>query len=160
MKPAQHLIISFSLSLAIWMFLKSLSAAAVCFITGIFMDIDHLLEYLIHFGWREFSLGNLCRECDTNTIKKGMFRFRKLYLIFHSVEFSVIFWLTAIYTKNIYIFALALSYFIHLVFDFIGNSSVVRPYFYFISWRLACNFRTTRMLNKQTLEKNKHLEAV
>ena len=159
MKPLQHLMISFSLSLAIWLFLKSFAAAIVCFATGIFMDIDHLLEYLIHFGWREFSLENFFRECDTDTIRKGMFRFKKLHLIFHSLELAVIFWLVAIYTKNIYILALALSYFIHLVFDFVGNFGVVRPYFYFISWRIACNFRTTKMLNRQMLERNKHLET-
>jgi hypothetical protein len=159
MKPSRHIIISFSLSLALWLFLKSLSAAVVCFIAGVFIDVDHLLEYLINFGWKGFSLQNCYRECGHSTARNGSFRFKKLYLIFHSIEFAAIFWLLAFLTKNIYIFAFALGYFAHLFADIVGNREFVQPCFYFISWRASHKFRTVKMMTKEISQKNRHLDT-
>ncbi len=159
MKPVPHIIISFSFSLALWLFLKSLSAAVVCFIAGVFIDVDHLIEYLINFGWKGFSLQSCYRECDHSTVRNGLFKFKKLYLIFHSVEFALMFWLLAFYTKNIYIFAFALGYFTHMVADIMGNREFMQSYFYFISWRASHKFQTVKMMTKETLQKNRHLEV-
>ena len=158
MRPSRHIIISFPLSLAVWIFLKSLSAATVCFIAGVFIDVDHLIEYLINFGWRGFSLQNCYRECDYNTVRKGLFRFKKLHLIFHGFEFAAIFWLLAFYTRDIYVFAFAIGYFSHLILDAAGNLAFVQPYFYFISWRAGYKFRSIKLMNKEIAQKNKHLE--
>jgi hypothetical protein len=160
MKPSGHIIVSVSLGLGLWLFVKSLPAAFICAATGIFMDIDHAIDYLANFGWRGFSFKRCYDECVHDTVRKGKFRFKKLYMIFHAVELAIIFWLLAGYTKNIYIFALALGYFSHLVMDVIGNREVARRCFYFFSWRARHKFWTAKIIREEAVQKNPHLQVV
>lgn len=146
MKPSRHIAVSFSLGLALWFFTKSFPAAILCFISGIFMDLDHIIEYLIQYGLKDFTLRNVY-NVSINTPKRHLEqRFKKLYLVFHSWEIAILLIFLAAYTKNIYVFAFAAGYFIHLVMDYLGNELYCPSYF--IIYRAMKKFDTDKLIEE------------
>ena len=121
MKPSRHLAVSFSLAAAVWYLTKSLPAGILCLIFGIMIDIDHIIEYIIHYGWKGFTFEKFFQTCEQTQRQEGERRFKKAYLIFHVGEIAILLWAISIYTKNIYILAVALGYSVHLLMDYIGN---------------------------------------
>ena len=128
-------------------FTKSLFAGLICFFSGVLLDIDHIIEYIVHFGWRNFTLKGCYEECERIAKGQGELRFKKMYLIFHSAELIFILWLASFYTKNIYLFSAALGYSLHLVLDCIGNQ--LYPQAYFILWRTINNFPAWEVLKRK-----------
>lgn len=140
MKPIRHVIITFPIGALFWYQTNSLSAAIICFLSGILPDTDHIIEYIIHFGWKNFSIENCYEACIETERQEGDHRFRKLYLFLHCIELAFGLWLLAYFTKNIFIFALSLGYSLHLIIDIIGNP--VYPHFYFMIVRAFNRFKT------------------
>ncbi len=148
MKPAKHIIASLSLSAIFWFFTKSVYGAFLCFASGLASDADHILEYIIHFGWKGLNYERLYHVCE-NTEKKlpGMRKFKKLYLIFHSTEIVIFLWIFTAFTKNIYILAIAAGYSLHMMLDMIGNRAY--PSSYFLIVRALKGFHTDRILGRK-----------
>lgn len=146
MRPISHLVVSISAGVGIWFFAKSLYAGLVCFISSILIDIDHIIEYIIHRGWRNLTLSKVCQACEQTTRQEGDYRFPKLYLIFHSAEVAILFWAVSLYIKNIYFIAIAFGYSIHLVMDCIANPMYI--YSYFVTWRVINGFDPTLLFRK------------
>lgn len=150
MKVNRHLIVSLGAGGAIWLFTQSLYAGIVCFISGVFVDIDHFIDYIIHHGINNTSLRRVYQACEQTVNREGEYKFTKLYLIFHVAELAILLCIIAIYTRNIYVVAIALGYSIHLALDSIGN-----PFFfisYFIIYRTLNGFNIDRFF-KKTLNK-------
>lgn len=146
MSPISHIIVSFSTAIAVGFLARSLYYGLVCFITGIFLDIDHLIEYIIHYGWKDFTPKKFYRTCEQTTRQEGDRRFPKLYLIFHSVEMAALLWAAALSIKNAYLIIIALGYSMHMVMDCIGNPMYV--YSYFIIWRMIKGFDPTLLFRE------------
>jgi len=146
MKSSVHAITSLSIGTLIWFFTKSLYAGILCFISGFFIDIDHIIEYIIHYGWKDFSFKRLFLICEQTCKQEGEERFRKMHLVFHIGELAILFWIVSIYTKNIYLFAITIGYSIHLIMDCIGNSA--HPYYIFIMFRAIKDFDTEKLVRK------------
>lgn len=138
MKPSRHVIASFSAGLGMWYVTKSIPAAALCFLTGVLIDLDHILEYMIHFGFNGLSYKNVYTICEKKPTEEGGHRFKKYFLIFHCHEISILLWIGFILTKNIYVFAIALGHTLHMILDCIGNP--VHAYVYSIIWRFMNDF--------------------
>ena len=151
MKLSRHFIISLFMGTAVWFFVKSLYAGLVCFFSGVFVDIDHVIEYIIHYGWRNFTFKKFFLACEQTDRQEGEYQFRKLYLIFHSGEFALALWFLSIYIKNVYLFAGALGYSTHLILDYIGNDMYLLSYF--LVWRAINKFHTDRILRKAIQKK-------
>ncbi len=145
MKSSVHAITSLSIGALMWFFTKSLYAGILCFISGFFIDIDHIIEYVIHYGWKNFSFKRLFQVCEQTT-KLERCRFQKIYLIFHSGELAILLWIVFILTKDIYLFAIAIGYSIHLIMDCIGNPT--HPYYIFITFRAIKDFDTEKLIRK------------
>jgi len=148
MKPSRHIIVSLSLSAALWFFTRSFYAALLCLGSGLFLDADHIIEYIIHFGWKGLNYDHLYHVCE-NTEKNipGIKRFKKLYLLFHSVEVLILLWLVTIVTKNMYILAMALGYSSHIALDIIGNRA--HPSSYFLIIRAMKGFHVDKILKEK-----------
>jgi len=149
MKPLSHIAVSLSLGLGVWFLTKSFFAGVICFFSGFLLDVDHIIEYIIHFGYKDFSLRKCYEVCDQPIRRDGKYQFKRLYIIFHSAEIALLLWIITAYTKNAYIFASALGYSTHLILDRIGNP--YHPYFYFILWRALRNFETDKCFHKKRL---------
>jgi hypothetical protein len=146
MKPSRHVIISAVLGAGIWFYTKSIYATIICFISGILVDLDHIVEYAIHFGLKDFSFKNLYEKSRETDRHKGERGYERLYLIFHSSEVAIFLWVAAICIENIFLLAFALGYSSHIVLDSFGNT--IHPISYFILHRSKHKFNTRKYFKK------------
>jgi hypothetical protein len=123
----------------------SLLSSILCFFCGIAPDSDHIIEYVMQYGLKNFSLRRIYETCLQCQRTKGKSWVEKIYLIFHSFELVILFAAAAFVTKNIYLAAIALGYGGHLLLDFLGNS-FWNPGLYFFSWRLLNAFETKKLI--------------
>jgi len=143
MKPSIHLATSFFVGVVIWFFTKSIYAGALCLASGVLVDSDHFIEFGIQHGWKNLTLKNVYEvSLRTGTEEEGP-RFTRLYLIFHTAEIAILFWVAFICTQNIYLLAIAAGYSSHLILDSIGNT--IFPHSYFMIWRIIKKFDTEKL---------------
>jgi len=147
MNPSRHVITSFALGAIFWFFTKSISASLLCFLTGVLVDLDHIIEYPLHFDWRSFSAKNVYHASIHTRDGKGDYRYKKLYIVFHSWEMVILFWALYAYTKNIYFLAFSLGYTSHMFLDTVGNKGY--PALYFLLGRIMNNFSTDKLMRKK-----------
>ncbi|NQT07370.1 MAG: hypothetical protein HQ575_07515 [Candidatus Omnitrophica bacterium] len=116
------------------MHFKSLACGVASFLSGVFLDIDHIFDCYLNHG-RDFKLSNLYRYCME-------VRFDKLTLFLHSYELLAVFWVL------IYLFsmgdiwkALAIGATQHILFDQVFNKHHAD-----LDWRAY--FLTHRLMNR------------
>lgn len=129
----KHIIVSGITSGIFAFFSRSANAAIVCFLSGIFIDIDHVFDFWITKKKLFFSYKDLDTFCSQE--KTG-----KLYLSFHSIEPILILWLIILYLNlNIVWVGLAVGLSLHLLLDITTNP--LRPIAYFLYYRLKQRFK-------------------
>ncbi len=132
MLPIVHTAASGIISLIFASITKSLGGSIVCFLSGILIDIDHLIDFWIAKKKIILSYKGLFSFCAWE--KEG-----KLYLIFHSLELLMALWL-AIFLLNLNIvwvgFVIGLTF--HLLLDWFSNP--LRPWVYFFFYRVKHGF--------------------
>lgn len=151
MKPAAHIIVSFSLSIVVWFFTKSFLGAVICFLSGTAIDIDHILDYVVSCGWSLGTFKELLRACIVKEVDVCDERFKKTYFLFHSIEIAIILWIISFFTNNIYFFSASLGYSAHLVLDCRGNGE--KFCFYFIFWRIFNKFEAKSLCCREDSKK-------
>ena len=77
MKPEYHIIVSAAVSSGVYFYFNSFWAALISFSSGIFIDLDHILDYTlqnkkISLRFRDYYLFSLEKQ------------FSKVFLFFHS----------------------------------------------------------------------------
>lgn len=129
-----HLAASSVISTGVFYFSNSWAAAIASFITGIFIDVDHFLDYFLHCGIN-FDIKKFYNVCiDIST--------RKVIIFLHSYELLALFWII-IYIFNLgFIWkGMAIGYAQHILFDQIVNSrSKIHKLGYFFVYRCKKNF--------------------
>lgn len=124
MSPTAHTIASGVVSITFAYFTRSLGGTLLCFFSGILIDLDHVLDYWIAKKKLPLRYKDLFSFCAYE--KMG-----KVYLVLHSYELHVIFWLAIFYWKlNVLWMGLAVGMTTHLVFDQIVNRCL-QPLGYF-----------------------------
>ena len=146
MKPLNHVIASAFAGAALLFFTKSVYAGLLCFVSGVVVDIDHAIEYVIHYGWKTLTLRNVYRASESTCKRDNETAFKKLHLVFHAYEIAVLFWIAVICTRNIYLTAIALGYSLHLLLDCVGNPTYLSTYSIF--WRAAKKFDSEKLYSK------------
>ncbi|MFC1576691.1 hypothetical protein ACFL3J_03360 [Candidatus Omnitrophota bacterium] len=144
MTPSRHIIASLALGAIFWFFAKSFYAGLLCFASGVFSDADHFIEYMIHFGWKGLSYKNVYYVSQQTQKRVGNKRFNKLYIVFHIGEIAILLWVLVIWTRNIYLLAIATGYTVHLIIDTLGNRGY--PRCYFLLGRFISGFDTDKLL--------------
>jgi len=133
MKPVNHLVISGIVASIFYIYFKSAVYSFVCFLSGIIIDVDHILDYYLHY--RTFSAGlkhfyNTCIETEID----------KLHLILHSYELIFILWiLVFMFPKDLLLIAVSVGLTQHMLADQLGNK--VDKLAYFFIFRLQKGFR-------------------
>lgn len=136
MSPAKHAAVSAVTGLTFFYLTKSAPGALVCFLSGVLIDLDHLLDF--YLGRKK-----ICRKFsemeDFCLNEEG----GKLYLILHSYELMIALWLMGIvfYLPLVW-FGLAVGMSVHLLFDQFTNPTY--PFAYF--WFVRCRFGFTRKI--------------
>lgn len=113
-------------------------------IGGFFIDLDHVLEYFLVFGWH-FNLGLFLD--GRQFLESGLIR-----IFFHAWEYAPIFFLLAwLFRRKITIMtfftALAVSGIVHLTSDSIINNYPI--YNYSLIYRYQSDFSAKQLLNDQ-----------
>lgn len=140
MKPVHHVLISTGVSALFWSAFKSVPATAVCFLSGIFIDIDHHLDYWFvrkKFPW---NYGKMKDYFFSQKYRGG-----PLYLIFHAYEWLILLWgFIFIGQPGIFWQGLGVGLTTHMIADLIYNP--IKPYGYFITYRFLRHFNSERIL--------------
>ena len=147
MKPTKHAIASFAIGSILYLYTKNIYVGFLCFFSGILVDVDHIIEYIIHSGLRGITIDkvwHVCEETNKDGANKG---FKKLYLVFHSWEVFIVLWVLTAFFKNIYLLAFTLGYSSHIVLDVIGNR--MYPQGYSFIWRCLKKFHTKNLLREK-----------
>lgn len=148
MRPISHVTISLATSVLIYAWFRSLLAAVICFLSGILLDLDHILEYLTlkerKLSLKIFYYSDLAKEKE------------RLYLIFHSFELILFLWWTIHkFSLNLFWIAFAIGISTHLILDLIRNP-VKSPLTYFLFYRLIKGFSVQHLFDMEKVKANLH----
>jgi len=131
MKISQHIIISGLISGLVYLCLHSAGAAIASFISGVFIDFDHMLDYVLNYGF-PFHIRHFFSVFHQEVL-------RRVILVLHSWEWIIILFIILIMVDwNSIATGLFIGYFIHLLLDNCVNHC--RPMAYFFSYRLFHHF--------------------
>ncbi len=132
MSPQNHVIASTVVSGAFYAATHSWEGTVGCFLSGIFIDIDHHFDLWIYKRKPLWSLKDLYHFCD---VEKG----GKLHLVFHSYELLLILWVCLVVFKmDLLWWGIAVGMTVHILFDQFTNS--LKPLVYFLSYRMRHGF--------------------
>lgn len=135
MGPLRHLAYSTAAASILFFTTKSPKIAIGCVASGVFVDLDHLIEYKNyckdHWDWEEFSSGIYFDKKAT------------VKVIFHSWEAACVLWSIVLARDGIrrksLLYGIAAGYTLHLVLDQIGNNLNRMGYFelyrWFVDWQ-------------------------
>ena len=119
MRPTGHAAISASLAVAVWAVTKSIPASVAAFVSGVFVDIDHLLDLVLLLRGR---------------------RRTRVIIAFHAWEWVPVLVVAAAMVRwNSIIIGIAVGLFGHLVADQLANRLPTLTYS--IVFRASRNFR-------------------
>ncbi|MDD5482552.1 MAG: hypothetical protein PHP98_02700 [Kiritimatiellae bacterium] len=131
MKLQYHVVISLCVSALVWVVFRSFTAAAACFATGVFLDIDHLIDYAINYGGR-IRIRHLFKAFEYEA-------FENIFVFLHSWEFVVIYlallWLVDWQPVAI---GAGIGLLVHLLLDHFFNDHSRLAYF--LSYRMLHGF--------------------
>jgi hypothetical protein len=109
-------------------------AILLAILAGVFVDIDHLFDYLLYKRFRNLNLHEFF-PCEFFN------DWAKVILPFHGFEYAIILIILAFLypSSQWWLFAISGSLLMHLIYDTISN----KPYWptYFILYRAAKRFR-------------------
>jgi len=120
----------------------------VCILGGIFLDLDHLVDYFLS-GRKRFILKDFMQH---KYLASG-----KIYLLLHSWEINLIILALALFSGSGLLSALFLAMTMHLLID---NLQRENSLFYFLIYRIHKGFDYGVMLpkGKETLFKSKEVK--
>ena len=149
MTTTAHTIASTVLAAGIYTATSSIEMASAALFVGIFLDIDHIIDFFLFSGER-FSISGFTSWCYEG-------RWERLILIFHSYELYALFGLLVYYNPHPVLLSIFWSVGLHLILDQIGNrylikAFIISPWFYFFTFRAWGGFhkdwmRTPRKLS-------------
>jgi len=136
----QHLSLTTGLTLLTLPFLEDRLCALFFWFGGIFIDVDHCVDYVRERGRFTFNLSAM----------EGFFfnlQVKKLYCVLHSYELLVALWcINFFFFHSSYGYSLLLGCVVHLVADSIYNPVHWKSYFFF--YRLKHEFALEKLLQK------------
>ena len=143
MLPSRHIIISLPLGATVGLFTQSAPAGLLCFFSGILIDLDHIIDYVIHYGLKKVELKEIYQACRKLANRKEEGGVKKLYLFLHAGEIAILLWVGFVFFRNIYVLSIALGYTGHLILDAANNA--LKPWAYFLTLRIKNGFNTTKL---------------
>lgn len=134
MKVQHHVGISLILAIGLFTAFRSVSLSVATFLTGIFIDIDHSLDYLREYGWR-FDIKFFFHSFNHTLYKK-------VILLFHGWEWAIILVICSIASQNQIVTGITIGIWTHLLCDQFTNG--VSRWGYFFFFRLRRDFVVSR----------------
>lgn len=138
MTTTAHTIASVVLAAGIYKATSSVEMASAALFVGIFLDIDHIIDFFIFSGER-FSISGFTSWCYEG-------RWNKLILMFHSYELFALYSLLVYNFPNPILLGILCGMGLHLILDQVGNRHLIKAFtiskwFYFFTFRAWGGFR-------------------
>ncbi|MEK7476728.1 MAG: hypothetical protein AAB152_13995 [Candidatus Coatesbacteria bacterium] len=128
MTPSRHAVASAALAAGCGLAWRSPEAAAAAFVGGTLLDVDHWFDYT----WNRvgpFTVRRFVRLCVE-------YRLPKFYLLMHSFEWLIPFWLAAwMLPAPPWVRACTLGLILHMAMDMAGNGMALGAYWFVYRWR-------------------------
>jgi hypothetical protein len=137
MKLGHHIGFSVIVSAGLYVMTKSWTMSSACLISGIFIDMDHVLDYIIIYRW-PFSIKRFFH------VFYHELQFKQIYLVLHGWE-----WLTLLFTAawitgwNPLLTGILCGSGHHMILDCINNGGNLWSYSLIWRWRNNFDFKTT-----------------
>jgi hypothetical protein len=118
LSEAAHFLVTLGIALILFWRFQDWRLIVACLLAGIFIDIDHLLDYFLYYGFSSGSVGIKETLADVNYFDLS----EKVIVFFHGWEFVPLTWILGkwlgikLKIRGLE-WALALSYFGHLLVD-------------------------------------------
>ncbi len=135
-----HVIVSLGGGAVTYIITRSFSSTTLFCLAGIFIDIDHLFDYICNWGWKIVNIREFFDIFYTLKLKK-------IYVILHGYELLAALGIVLWYLKPNWGWAVFLSLAIHLLMDqlyFSINFRRTSPWFYFLTYRISKGFELKR----------------
>jgi hypothetical protein len=147
MKLHHHTAVSVIISGLLYLSFKSWGLAIASLIAGIFIDLDHIIDYLREHGW-PLRIRNFFHVCDHA-------QFDRLYIFFHGWEWLVL-WSVAAWLSewNPWITGAFIGLCHHMILDTIYSAPHL--YSYSLIWRWKNNFNFDTVFYNLKSYKYKH----
>ena len=146
MRLHHHTVFSVAIAGVLYTIFKSSGLAIACLISGIFIDLDHIPDYIREHG-SPFKIRNffqVCYKC----------RFNRIILFLHGWEWlllsCIVAWLT---NWNPWTTGLFIGLSQHMILDAIYNSPGVWTYSLLWRWKNSFDFETTFGKNPRCISK-------
>ncbi|MBF0555458.1 MAG: hypothetical protein HQK96_13035 [Nitrospirae bacterium] len=130
-----HTYTSAALGGIIYAITDSWQAAVSTLIAGVFIDIDHIFDFLMFSGER-LTMRNFTSWCDE-------MKWNKITLIFHSYELFIVLGFIAYYSGSKTATGILCGAVFHVLLDQTGNlrKSRLSQWFYFLTYRIIQGFK-------------------
>lgn len=126
---------------------KSWGLAAACFISGIFIDLDHIIDVVREHGW-SVKIKEFFQICHTS-------QFNRIFLLWHGWEWLVICAIAAWATEwNPWMNGTLIGLTSHMILDSYHNTLKLRSYS--LIWRWKNGFIFDIVFPKMAVVKYKH----
>ena len=136
----QHVTITTVLALILGIFWKNYLGVLLFWVGGIFIDVDHCLDYIRETGDLRISFRKM-EEMFLNLKEK------KFYGLFHSYELILtVLLVNFFYVKSEHLYGLIAGLATHLTLDALFNP--VKARFYFFLYRLSHSFEIEKAVKK------------
>ena len=145
MKALVHAAVSLAIGVPLYLAFSSVEAFVLCFLTGLFLDVDHLIDYL---WWSEdknlrrfFSLGPGYFDRPHSTDK-----------FLHSIELFSLLVIPIMLTQPIFGVGVIVGFIGHISLDFWGFG--FSPFHFFLSYRAIVEKKRVISLREAILERD------
>ena len=143
MRPIYHIIASSVLAVLIYIFTRQVGVALLAFIVGVFVDLDHLIDFWALKPANPFDVREFLDSEHYNQQSKHIFIF------LHGWEWAgVLFALAYFYNWNIYLLVSAIALVLHLIIDTknLSNGQKHSPFIYLFFFRLLKGFKKQNLI--------------
>lgn len=128
MKSRYHILLSLIISITLFIMVKDLFAAITCFISGVFIDVDHLVDY-----W--MLTGKLTRS--TSELMETIEPYDLIFIPLHSWEILLtLMLLTPLYPI---LYGSTIGFLFHMIADLAFNHAKIEGYLFM--YRVNQNWR-------------------
>jgi membrane-bound metal-dependent hydrolase YbcI (DUF457 family) len=149
MKPDQHVTISVGSGVILGMLSRSWVAGTACCLVGIFVDLDHYLDYWLNRGF-SLNVKKLMDFCYNGTS-------RKFYDVLHAYEYiPFLCWLAFTPGYRNLGLGMTVGYILHILGDQFFNSHLNR-WTYFMTYRILHRFEWSSIaMSRPSAEPHAH----
>ena len=132
MRPLYHTASSALIGGLLYLFFRSWGMAFGCFLSGVFIDLDHVYDYIREFGL-PFKVQEFVSAVRNDKIPK-------LTFVFHSWELVLLFGAIAFFTGWKWAAGIMIGFGHHILLDKLGNGERLRAYSFIWRWRQGFEF--------------------